>query len=695
MIQELFLSKKNISMLNRIILDRLDLKNKPKDMKKHCVQVLINNMKKIYKSIDKTRISDDNINSVLKQYNNWCMKVTITDLKQNISNKPSRDNGPQISNIQFQRDIKSNPKSKVTYFDRPMATGGSMFQNKREQNISNNFNKAFEPLMPRNNQEAKFNQYQFHGDTKKDVQRNLDSLMAQRSNEVQSRQRPKTPDFIRKNRNNSSDNSMNRSNIDVPRKRSGKIDFTTPIPQNELYQGLVGTSGGDDNLCSLDNIDKPLTNIQIEEDTTSFDDRLKRLQMDRDNIKINTNNNDNIYNPRDMLRDSKRFQNNNNVGRNLNPPNNNFNNNRNLNPSNNNYQPNTYNIPQNLNKPVINNYDSSQVNKLQNLVEQLNSELQRLKDENNKLKENHNYSSGQYQSIDQARQELAVEYQKLEQQNNMIGTNLQILQQKEAEIDKRQEDILQIISSHNTIFNSKDYQVIIDSRLINETSNDYVYKLPMEIENVYSIELISYSIPSRFYNINNFNNTLKYKIYHEIENNDEMEEDEKEIKVEIIEKELKIKNGRYNIDKLIKNLNENDDKILFEKDDDDYIHITCENNFDIISTILTERVLGFVEECKDSKEYVSDRVWDLRELQYTLLSLPNIDSENVFAVLDFNGKSTGQIEFEKSIQLSELHIKFTDFNNIGIDFNNMFHMLHFKIRAYTKPINIHQQLLTQ
>ena len=37
----------------------------------------------------------------------------------------------------------------------------------------------------------------------------------------------------------------------------------------------------------------------------------------------------------------------------------------------------------------------------------------------------------------------------------------QILQQKEAEINKRQEDILQIISSHNTIFNSKDYQMAI------------------------------------------------------------------------------------------------------------------------------------------------------------------------------------------------------------------------------------------
>ena len=128
MIQELFLSKKNISMLNRIILDRLELKNKPKNMKRQCVQILINNMKKVYKSIDKSRISDDNINSVLKQYNNWCMKVTINDLKSSVSGKPSRDSGPQISNIQFQRDIKSNPQSKVKYFDRPMATGGGMFQ---------------------------------------------------------------------------------------------------------------------------------------------------------------------------------------------------------------------------------------------------------------------------------------------------------------------------------------------------------------------------------------------------------------------------------------------------------------------------------------------------------------------------------------------------------------------------------------
>jgi len=131
--------------------------------------------------------------------------------------------------------------------------------------------------------------------------------------------------------------------------------------------------------------------------------------------------------------------------------------------------------------------------------------------------------------------------------------------------------------------------------------------------------------------------------------------------------------------------------IKFEKDENDFIKISHENKFTIIATLLTKRIFGFTDELTDKNEYKSTRVWDLREAQYTLLSLPNIDQDNIFAVLDFNGKSAGQIEFNETIDLDKLHIKFTDFNNISIDFNNMFHTLHFKIKAFNKPINIGQQ----
>jgi hypothetical protein len=47
--------------------------------------------------------------------------------------------------------------------------------------------------------------------------------------------------------------------------------------------GLSNDMKGDD-LFSLDNIDKPLVDGEIEEDKSSFEDRLKRLQSDRNNV---------------------------------------------------------------------------------------------------------------------------------------------------------------------------------------------------------------------------------------------------------------------------------------------------------------------------------------------------------------------------------------------------------------------------
>ena len=53
---------------------------------------------------------------------------------------------------------------------------------------------------------------------------------------------------------------------------------------NRGFQGLANDTG--DNLMSLDNIDKPLIDQEMTEDTTSFEDRLKRLQSDRENLKM-------------------------------------------------------------------------------------------------------------------------------------------------------------------------------------------------------------------------------------------------------------------------------------------------------------------------------------------------------------------------------------------------------------------------
>ena len=69
------------------------------------------------------------------------------------------------------------------------------------------------------------------------------------------------------------------------------------IPQNSCLEGLnesiennmnsfLGLANDmGENLFSIDNIDKPLIDVEIVEDDTKFEDRLKQLKQERDNLK--------------------------------------------------------------------------------------------------------------------------------------------------------------------------------------------------------------------------------------------------------------------------------------------------------------------------------------------------------------------------------------------------------------------------
>ena len=65
MIQQFFFSKRNISLLNRVVLNTLELQGRPKEEKKRYDQLLINNMKRIYKSINSDKVNDRNINQII------------------------------------------------------------------------------------------------------------------------------------------------------------------------------------------------------------------------------------------------------------------------------------------------------------------------------------------------------------------------------------------------------------------------------------------------------------------------------------------------------------------------------------------------------------------------------------------------------------------------------------------------------
>ena len=70
-----FLSKENTSRLYKDIIKANNLLALPKESKKLIVDNLIENMKDIYKSIDFGKINNTNVNKVLDQFNNMCIKL--------------------------------------------------------------------------------------------------------------------------------------------------------------------------------------------------------------------------------------------------------------------------------------------------------------------------------------------------------------------------------------------------------------------------------------------------------------------------------------------------------------------------------------------------------------------------------------------------------------------------------------------
>ena len=59
MLKKEIFSKKNISSLNNVILDNNNLKGLPRTEKKEIVNILISNMKKIYKKLDQNKINEE------------------------------------------------------------------------------------------------------------------------------------------------------------------------------------------------------------------------------------------------------------------------------------------------------------------------------------------------------------------------------------------------------------------------------------------------------------------------------------------------------------------------------------------------------------------------------------------------------------------------------------------------------------
>ena len=315
-LQNIFFSKDTIATCNKSLLAQGNLNDVSRDNKQEIINLLVKNMKMVYRSIDINRINKSNFNSIYEQFKKNSISESINEIKK------SKISSSENNDSKFQRDFNSIPSNGNKIMDRPNATKTNIIPQKKEQNnFDSTLDKVFKPIVDIKPEENMFNNYS--NNRGKDINSRMEEIQSMRQIEINGQNnRPKTPDFLKSkptnpdriDKQNTSNNSNNNSNSNSNSNNSN-FNFNNNFNNNDKgFVGLVNDIGGD--LFNIDNIDRPLIEEELIEDSNPFEDRLKRLQSERENITIQPSQNQIDFT-------SNTFQTNNNISDNTFQSNNN------------------------------------------------------------------------------------------------------------------------------------------------------------------------------------------------------------------------------------------------------------------------------------------------------------------------------------------------------------------------------------
>ena len=278
--------------------------------------------------------------------------------------------------------------------------------------------------------------------------------------------------------------------------------------------------------------------------------------------------------------------------------------------------------------------------------------VRKLRDENKKL-------SDEISKIDNLKNRISDEFKELTKKNELFKSNIAILNQRELELNNRENEINQLVINYKQILGSRFYQMNISSKDKTSKYNYYFNKL----DNIISIKIISYSMPAPRYNIDKNNNVIKYI------QNDET-------------KEINLTKGQYTIMQLIEFLNR-ESNLKFSLNINQKISVESDESFNFENGNLINRTLGInsddIIEEKDNKFIINaSGTWDLRLHDKLFLYITNINSEPI-SIIYLNGHGESHIQFQEPIELSQLDIELRDINGNLYDFNNLDHSLNLQL----------------
>jgi hypothetical protein len=792
--RDLCFSKQTISNMSETIFQQNPNINLSRESKQKVIDVLVNKMKTIYKTIDQTKINNNNIGSIFEQYKQY----TISETLNSLNNDGPGSIGPggagyNISDLKFQRDFKSNPNSGNKIMDRPMATKvndpftqNQIYNNQPQNNSQLNniqlnnsqFDQAFKPIsLPSENNYSEMNYNAFSNQTNNsfsnqtnnafnnqtinksqtDIKHKLEEINKNRMSEVPSmvNKRPPTPDFLKpintnptkieNNNNYNNSNQFNNNNYNSNQYNNNNYnsnsnqdmhnntiqDLNTSVTS---FHGLSNDSG--DDLYSLGNFDKPIFSNEIVEDNSSFEDRLKKLQSDRNNLgPIQQNQNDlNTLGiqQQQQQQPSLHMQMHQQQQQQLQPsyPPQQLQQQPPLQPS---YPPQQLQ-PSYLQQPpqqlqpsyppqqpqqLQPSYPPQQPQQLQpsylqqQQPQQLQQQLQMQQQQQLQMQQQQQLQMRQQQQQHLQQQQQQPSYLQQQQQNNqLIQISPQQVQQQHFLIPSPSitNPLIKQTSPNQELNNlqnvNKEYELLklkqeeinnkllllnnkeIEMKQLVNTYNSIIrlQHLQLEVSNESESEYTyTFGVPIKnVMSIKLISHTIPEPKYNIETNKNNL----LLFKVNDTTHNIELNSGLYNIELLINEINRllesNNLNIITKISLDQKIVFTSENNFDILPTSLLVNNLGFSnEEYSNNNEYKSNKVWDLRLDNKVYLYLDNL-SDNPFGVLYFNNLSNTnlQFKFDKPFNLNKLDIKLLDTKGMKYNMNNLPHVLSFVLETY-------------
>jgi len=114
-----FVNRDNLAFLNGQITKQLKLEDKTKSEKTEILELLLNNMKKVYNKLDKSKITNKHLPKILDTFNKYSLESTIQEVAKR---QPQINRDSNVGPAQYNRDREVNQNRNIQYLDRPQHT---------------------------------------------------------------------------------------------------------------------------------------------------------------------------------------------------------------------------------------------------------------------------------------------------------------------------------------------------------------------------------------------------------------------------------------------------------------------------------------------------------------------------------------------------------------------------------------------